>query len=379
MRDISIYFHIPFCLSRCHYCHFDTHLYDDSYIADYFKTLSEHLVWFANQTKTAYQIKSVFFGGGTPALIDPEEYQEVFNMLSNIGLDQSAEITIEANPETISFDCLKKFQAFGVNRLSLGVQSFVDEELKWLGRIHSTRKAFEAVLCAKESGIPIISLDLIYGMEYQNLDSWLYTLEKATKLPINHISCYELTLDKGTKLGEEFKKGNIKKPDDEVIANYYKSMQENLNKSGFKQYEISSFAKEGCQCTHNKTYWKNNEYWGIGSSAFSFWDQRRFSFTSDLDKYIKERPFLTKKYECFEEITARMNQTEDLILGLRLLKGVNMRKLTHKYSMDLLECQWVEIKKLIQEEILEKDCDIIRLTQKGVLFADKVAVDLVPE
>lgn len=378
MKSLSIYCHIPFCSHKCAYCHFNTTSYRESSVDDYLVALEMHLDWFISQYEGGYQLKSVFFGGGTPSLIPGNKYQPILKKIKDLFEVKDLEITLEANPETVNTQSLNEYLQVGFNRISFGGQSFDSHELKTLDRIHSAEKIIKSVSLASDVGFHRISLDLIYGIPHQSLRRWEDNLIQALQLPINHISCYELTLDHGTQLGYQLKKGMIHKPKDEVVSDMYRTTQSVLRKNKFKQYEISSYAHEGQHCQHNRAYWENNEYWGVGSGAFSYWKGQRFCFSPYSMEFARKKHFLTQEFYQYELLDQKTQQAEDLVLGLRLIEGVSLKKLKDKHGFDLTHEQYEEMDHLIDMEILYKKYDRISLTDKGLLFADKVAVDLMP-
>lgn len=345
-----LYLHIPFCDSKCFYCAFNSYTNLFHLKKEYMKTLRKHLkneLEIANQT-----IETVFIGGGTPSCINADEYKEVFEIISSY-LEENAEITTEANPNSATKEWLEKMYGYGVNRVSFGVQSFNDEKLRFLGRAHNSQKAIEAVLTAKEVGFERINCDLIYGVFNDTFELIKYDIDTIKSLPIDHVSAYSLTLEEGTKF---FQKNKVKIDDEKLSVEIF----DYLEKLGFKQYEISNFAlKFTSQSSHNIGYWQHKEYLSIGAGAVGYKNQKRIYTLKEIDKYI-ENPF-----ECEEEILSDEDiKMEKVLLGFRCFIGVDMQLFTQN-----------ELKKI--EELVQNQQLYItnnRLFTKSFLLADELAL-----
>jgi len=261
----SLYIHIPFCNSKCLYCDFYSVIYDAAVAADYVDVLCEQI------ERLDKQYSTIYIGGGTPTALGGVLLGKLLNSLKRFA-GCATEFSLEANPESLSREILRLFLGSGVNRLSLGVQSFNDNKLNNLGRIHSAQAAQEAVHLARSAGFENIGIDLIFGVGNERLDGWRQELKKAAELPIRHISCYGLTYEKDTPLFNAVKKGALVPLEDEAAAEMYRYAIGYLEKEGFKQYEVSNFAQEGYACRHNQNYWENNAYLGLGASAVSYLD-----------------------------------------------------------------------------------------------------------
>jgi len=261
----SLYIHIPFCRRKCVYCGFYSDIYDEAAASSYIDALTGQIKGLAGGFSTIY------IGGGTPTVLDRRLLEELLKSLKPI-LRNCFEFTVEANPESLDDDKIKLLLDYGVNRLSIGVQSLSDRKLKRLGRLHSSRKAEEAVRLAAKRGFDNLSLDMIFGVWDEGVESWKKELDGIVKLPAAHISCYELTYEKNTPLFSALRNKSIEPLDDEITARMYECAVDVLSLRGFKQYEVSNFAKEGYECRHNLNYWENNSYVGLGASAFSYND-----------------------------------------------------------------------------------------------------------
>lgn len=307
-------------------------------------------------------VHTVYFGGGTPALFHPERIGEI---LSWIPLESNAEITLEANPENITCDLIKRYADCGINRVSIGLQSLNDDLLQTLGRIHHAKKGIESVFHTAKAGIQNISVDLMYDLPGQQLAHWKKTLEEVAHLPITHLSLYNLTLEPHTVF---FKKKEVLArliPDPDLSLQMYTMAIESMERQGFKQYEISAFAKPGFQSRHNLGYWTGREFLGFGPSAYSYKNGKRFRNIAHLGKYLSQLKMGAFPIDFEEQLDPEASLRELLAIRLRLLEGV-------EYRGNLLE-----IEKLISEGFLEKVEGRLKLTRRGILFYDTVAVEII--
>ncbi|MDP3049519.1 MAG: radical SAM family heme chaperone HemW [Thermodesulfovibrionales bacterium] len=387
----GVYIHIPFCIKKCLYCDFLSVPYNDLLARAYTDALCKELIL---KKDIAGQLKTVYIGGGTPSILSEECFRQLFKCLKeNFKFSDSPEITVEANPGTVDKSKIDTMLSLGVNRLSIGVQSFNDNELKTLGRIHTSDEALKAIETIKNSGINNFSIDLIYGIQGQTLDSWKKTLSKAVELSPAHISSYELTLEEGTPLykmikSEEtnpssppFAKGgmggflaNIKMPAEELILDMYNYAIEHLTSKGYEHYEISNFALHGFRCLHNLNYWSRGEYIGAGAGAHSFIRGFRLKNTDDIRRYIKD---LNKgiipeaesvEIKCGEAIK------EFIFLNLRKTEGISLAK-AEALGLDMPGvCMG-----LIEDGYLEIKGDYLRLSRQGLVISNSVIVRLFEE
>ncbi|MDP3260070.1 MAG: radical SAM family heme chaperone HemW, partial [Thermodesulfovibrionales bacterium] len=284
----SLYIHIPFCIRKCLYCDFLSVTYNEALAKAYTDALCEELIL---KKDIAGKLKTVYVGGGTPSILPEECFRKLFSCLKeNFKFSDSPEITVEANPGTVDKSKVNTLLSIGVNRVSIGVQSFNDDELKTLGRIHTSDEALKAIELIKNSGINNFSIDLIYGIPGQTLDSWKKTVSKAAAFTLSpaHISSYELTPEKDTPLFGLIESGKIKMPDEELILEMYGYTIDYLESKGYEHYEISNFALHGFKCLHNLNYWDRGEYVGAGAAAHSFVRGFRSKNTDDIRRYIKD-------------------------------------------------------------------------------------------
>ena len=281
-----LYIHIPFCIKKCLYCDFLSVPYDESLVKAYTDALCKELILKKND---AGDLKTVYMGGGTPSILPEKCFREVFECLKdNFKFSDSHEITVEANPGTVDKSKIDTMLSLGVNRLSIGVQSFNDAELKMLGRIHTSDEALKAIETIKNSGIDNFSIDLIYGIPGQTDDSWRKTVSKAVELSPAHISSYELTPEKDTPLYRLIQSSEVKMPDEDMVLSMYDYAIDYLTSKGYEHYEISNFALPQFRCLHNLNYWNRGEYIGAGAGAHSFMRGFRSQNTGDIRKYIEE-------------------------------------------------------------------------------------------
>ncbi len=322
-------------------------------------------------------LTTLFIGGGTPTALSVKSLTDLIAFIfERFHFAKNYEATIEANPGTIDSDQLESIRLSGINRISIGVQSFDDAELKYLGRLHSSREAQRAVSLARHAGFRNLGIDLIYGIPGQSIHSWKQTLEKAVKLKPEHISTYELTIEQGTLLYENIKAGKVKRADEEKIIEMYNHTVDYLSVQGFEHYEISNFAVPDYFCRHNLNYWDRGEYYGAGQGAHSFINSRRFANTDNLDTYIS-RCLGTDKLSPVneaEDITQEQALFEAIFLGLRKTRGVNIKDLNELFGKDILSLYKEELRELQEAKLIEPDQTgkYIRLTRKGLLLSNEV-------
>ena len=369
LGEISLYFHLPFCHKKCPYCHF--------FVLPNKKIFHEKLIdalkleW----DKKLHLLKdkrltSVYFGGGTPFL-----FPYIDKLLKMIKPPKGIEITLECNPEDIdekAIDRLKKLHKLGVNRVSLGVQSLIDEELVTLGRNHSAQDAIDAIYRVKASGISNITLDLMYEIPHQTPESFSSTLKKVEPLPITHVSLYNLTIEERTHYHKIKDQILPHIPKEKVGLEMLNMAIDSLEKYGLKRYEISAFAKANKKSVHNLGYWQGRDFLGYGPAAFSYFDEKRFRNTANLNKYAKELEKHKESIDFTEKLPYPENIHELIAVNLRVLEGVDLKKF-----YPLPESTKEKIDNLLKDQLIEKDGSRIFLTQKGTLFYDLVGEEFV--
>ncbi len=365
-----LYIHIPFCIRKCIYCDFLSEPYDATRAERYIQALCREL-----QTKkdTATKLEAVYIGGGTPSLLSGENFDQLQkSMKTSFEFSPSVEITVEANPGAINRQTIDTMLSLGVNRLSIGIQSFNDNELKTLGRIHSSSDALWTVESVKAAGLINFSVDLLYGIPGQTVESWRQTISRAVALSPCHISTYELTPEKGTGLFPLIKSGGLVLPDEDIILEMYDHAIDHLGLSSFIHYETSNFALPGFESRHNLNYWNRGEYYGVGAGAHSFVGGVRSENTSDIDLYIKNLENGISPEASSIRLTDEDRVREFIFLGLRKSEGLSIVE-SERNGIDLAgNCG-----ELIDEGLMEINRGYIRITRKGMALSNMLIMKLV--
>ncbi len=369
----GIYLHIPFCRKACVYCdfHFSTQLKTKGILVDALCKEIELQKDFLNEKK----IDSVYFGGGTPSVLEKNELEKIFKTLSkHFTWDKNAEITLECNPDDLTKEKLLELKELGINRLSIGLQSFNDEELQWMNRLHTAAESEACVKLAQEIGFKNISIDLIYGSKFQTVESWKKTLEKAISLNVQHISSYNLTVEEKTELGHSVAKGKELVVDDEKSSQQFIVLMDTLHDNGFEHYEISNFAKKGFEAVHNTNYWKGAKYLGLGPSAHSFNGSSRQWNISNNAIYVNA---INSGAEFFEtETLTKLNRYNEYVLTrLRTKWGCDLNYIKTEFGNQFAE-HFSETSAAFMPTDLQKTDSNYSLTKMGKLMADKIAMEL---
>lgn len=374
MKETAIYVHIPFCDHKCIYCDFYSIVSYDN-LNNYLTALKNEIEFYASNERNNREIISIFFGGGTPSFVEPSYIGEIIESIqSNFQLKEKCEITLETNPGTVTKQKIEKFIEAGINRVSIGIQSFNEDELKFLTRIHDKETALKTVYNVKEAGIDNISIDLIFNLPKQTKEKWKSNLETAFKLPINHISAYSLILEKGTILNKMVLDGKVKLQDDDYDAELYEFTIDEMTKNNFMQYEVSNFAQEGSQCIHNKAYWDYKDYLSFGTSAHSFANGKRWWNVSSLKMYIT---MMNQKGNAVigEEILSREQMLDEYIMLALRGSGLDLTELKNIFGT-----KWIEINKkyldtLLLNNFVEEKNNLIKLTPKGYAICDEILLN----
>ena len=329
---LGIYIHIPFCVRKCDYCDFYSVPGRDGRMDEYLHALEVHIAESAPQAEL-YTVNTIYFGGGTPTFFGAERLARLLQIVrKQFNISKDCEITVECNPDSADQDTLLTLKKAGVNRLSMGVQSAQDKELEEIGRVHSFAQATQAFQCARDAGFDNISLDLIYGLPDQTMESWKESVEALLKLNPEHLSCYGLKLEQGTPLYERREQEQM--ADDDTQADMYLWMVERLKNAGYGQYEISNFARPGRQSRHNLKYWMGEEFIGFGPSAPSYFGQQRYSFVRDLDAYVKGVLYNGKILDESTRINRREMGKEYLMLRMRTIWGVEENEYRERFYLN---------------------------------------------
>jgi oxygen-independent coproporphyrinogen-3 oxidase len=370
----GIYIHIPFCKSKCHYCNFYS-LASSRYVEDFIPALLKEIELQRNYLEEEI-VETIYFGGGTPSLLEYDKLMQVFEKLqNNFIIDAKAEITIEANPDDLNVAKLKELRQTPANRLSIGIQSFFDEDLKYLNRIHTASQAEASIKRSQDKGFDNISHDLIYGIPTLTDDNWKQNLAHSFSLLVPHISAYSLTVEPKTALDTLIRKGKSKPVNEEQSVNQFKILMNEMKLHDFTHYEISNFCKEGFISIHNSNYWKGKRYLGLGPSAHSFNLLSRQWNSSIIAEYIegmkKSAPVIEK------EILSEQDKFNEYIMtSLRTMWGCNLNYITEKFGSDARKEVEKNAETFIIREQMTQNNDVLYLTDGGKLFADGIAADL---
>ena len=372
--ELGIYVHIPFCIKKCSYCDFISYSNQYEKQEEYINKLITEIEDNKNLLQSN-EITTIYFGGGTPSSIKPEFIEKVLKKIFESGKikkSQEIEITIEVNPGTVNKDNLHMYKSCGINRLSIGLQSGKDEILKKIGRIHKYEQFLNTYNWAIESGFKNINVDLMLGLPGQTILDLKDSLEKVTNLMPNptHISVYSLIIENGTEIEKNIAKGELVLPDEEEERNQYHYTKNFLELKGYKHYEISNFAKIDFESKHNLNCWEQMQYIGFGLAAHSYINGIRYSNTCDLSEYLSKQSKTIKNIE--EKQNNEDMEKEYMLLGLRKIEGISINKFKEKFKENPIYIFRKELEKLVKENLIEVDLDCIRLTSKGLDFANLV-------
>jgi oxygen-independent coproporphyrinogen-3 oxidase len=375
--SIALYIHVPFCERKCTYCDFNSYAGLDDLMPAYTEALANEIRLWGSVER--YRVRTVFFGGGTPSELPLTNLARILAAVREaFNVEPGAEVTLEANPGTVDEAYLRGLRDLGVNRLSLGVQSFDDAELQALTRIHSAAEAREAFAAARAAGFERINLDLIYGLPHQSFERWRANVDEAIRLRPEHVSCYALSVEPGTVLFKQVRAGRTPGPDPDLQADMYEYAVEALAAAGYERYEISNWALPGEVCRHNLVYWHNEPYLGVGCGAHSYLHERRFNVVNPPRAYVKALaqagpgdPWSFPQLESIEPIEPAGRLAETLMLGLRLDEGIRRSALGPDLASLLLayEPVFAELRDL---DLLADDGDLLVLTPRGVLLGNEV-------
>lgn len=373
----SLYIHIPFCTKKCDYCHF--YVIPDK--ESHQNRLLEALQWEWEQYLPILQgktLSTIYFGGGTPSLFGPERLDQILQLIGNspIQLSKEIEITLEANPERITLPLMREYAKAGVNRVSMGVQTLDADLLHLLGRLHRPETAKQAIYTVVEAGISNLSIDLMYDLPKQTLQHWEQTLDQIKELPITHLSLYNLTIEPHTVFFKKQAQLNPLLPDAEASLRMYEMAIERLEEMGLMAYEISAFAQPGYYSRHNTGYWTGRSFLGLGPSAFSFWEGRRFRNVANLNQYYEALKQGRSPIDFEEKLTAEASRRELFVIRLRLRCGISLNEFEKSYGP--LEAETRDkIKQLLDDGLLSVHGDRLSLTRQGMLYYDSIAAELI--
>ena len=392
-KQLGVYLHIPFCVRKCGYCDFLSAPADEQTRRNYVAALCNEIraaAWQEQKIlKENYSIKSIFFGGGTPSLLDGNAIGAIMKVLQEqLGdiCSEQLEVTMECNPGTVTEEKLLQYRRSGVNRLSFGLQSAHNQELKALGRIHTWETFLESLQAARGAGFQNINVDLMSALPDQTMDSWQHTLEQVAALQPEHISAYSLILEEGTALAAQIaaerRQGIDRVSDEDTDREMYAFTNTFLAEQGYCHYEISNYAKPGFESVHNLSYWECQEYFGFGLGASGFYQGERYCNTSKLAEYLinweNADAVDWKTYR--EDVTVNSLQeqmAEFMFLGLRKMKGISVREFKQRFGKDYWQVYGEQTERLLQEHLLEQCQDTLYLTARGIDISNTVMAEFV--
>lgn len=369
----GIYIHIPFCKQACHYCnfHFSTTLHQKDELVN---ALIKEIALQKNYLSTS--IETIYFGGGTPSLLSSEQINSLLKeVYQNYPINDKLEITLECNPDDINSINLESWKREGINRLSIGIQSFFEEDLQWMNRAHNAKQSLQSIQLAKEIEFNNLTIDLIYGVPGLSNEKWLQNLNIANDLGISHLSCYALTVEPKTALEKFIEKGTKNEPDTNHQSEQFEMLMIWAAAHEFEHYEISNFARPGFESKHNSNYWKGEQYLGIGPSAHSFNGTSRQWNISNNAVYIKSIAENSLPFE-MEILTEKQRLNEYIMTALRTKEGISLLELSTKFPKEASEEIAQNSSKYIHQELMKLEANHLTLTNKGKLFADGIASDL---
>lgn len=378
-KELEIYIHIPFCIKKCAYCDFLSSNQSEEIRSQYVQALIREIRTY-DKKYHGYGVTTVFFGGGTPSILEGEQIQDVFVALREVfNIAEDAEISMEANPGTVTREKLNAYKQAGVNRISFGLQSANNEELQLLGRIHTFEEFLESYQMARECGFENINVDLISAIPGQTLTRWEKTLRTVMKLEPEHISSYSLIIEEGTPFAKQYgerTKGARKLPSEEEERRIYRRTEELLAEAGYHHYEISNYAKEGKECRHNLGYWERKNYLGIGLGASSLIENTRYNHKDNLKEYIEHSEELEKIQTMTEVLTLDEQMEEFVFLGMRKMNGIVKEEFAQLFGKTIDECYGNNIERLKGQGLLIDEKGYLRLSKQGIDISNYVFAEM---
>lgn len=371
----GIYIHVPFCKSKCAYCNFFS-LASEKKVIDFVDALKREIIARKDYLHDE-KVETIYFGGGTPSLLPIKCVEEILVILhKNFNISSSPEITLEINPDTVEKNQLFQLKKLGINRMSVGIQSFHDDDLKYLGRRHDSKHALQIIDDLKSVGFDKLTLDLIYGIPTLTEEKWNKNLDIFFDTEISHLSAYALTVEPKTILGQKIEKEILQNVDEETIIRHYETLIERTKENAFEHYEISNFAKEGCRSQHNSIYWNDIKYLGLGPSAHSYDGNSRQWNVANLTQYINTDFNTDTDFFERELLTRDDKYNEYVMTSLRTSWGCNVKKITTDYGISYANHFLKNIKKYLDSGVMINRDDNFILTDKGMLFADGIASEI---
>lgn len=346
-------------------------------VPEYFNALNNEISSYSDMLQ-GFTVKTVFMGGGTPSYVDSKYMHPLMSSLNrHMNIEGDAEISIETNPGTLTEKKLSVYREAGINRLSIGLQAWQNSLLKYLGRIHNIEDFITNYKLALKAGFNNINVDLIFGIPGQSIKDWTDTIDNISQLDITHLSCYSLKIEEGTPFGLQLEKGKLKAVEDELDREMYWLAIEKLRNNGFKQYEISNFAREGYECRHNLVYWNAEEYVGFGAGAHSYFNKKRFNNVGDIHRYSSLINNNESTIENVQAIDEQDSMSEYMILRLRLVEGVLSKDFEQRFGVALSTKYSKQIERLVSSGLADFNGNKLRLTQKGLDLANQAFVEFI--
>lgn len=372
---LGLYIHIPFCVSKCNYCDFNSFKLNKELKDRYIKDLKKEMILYKDEFREK-EITSIFLGGGTPSILESEEIREIFFYIkSNFNIKKDAEITIECNPGTLSKEKLITMKDLGINRLSIGLQATQESHLRYIGRIHTYEEFVKNYKEALDIGFKNINIDLMYALPNQNFDEWKDSLEKIVKLNPSHISAYSLILEEGTKLHDMYEKNEFEMIDEDTDIKMYNYTINYLKDNGYNQYEISNYSKIGFECNHNILYWKCNHYIGLGPGASGYINNYRYNNLESLNDYHEKLLNNEKPIDFIDELTIEDKIQEKIFMGLRMNEGIKFIEFKDEFDLDFKLRFKDVLKRLKENKLIIEDEFGIKLTQDGREISNSVFIE----
>lgn len=376
-RTEAVYIHIPFCTNKCFYCDFNSYVLKDQPVMDYLRALDKEME-LTVQANPPGRIKSIFVGGGTPTVLKPDEMEYFLQSVKRHFPEWSDDIefSMEANPGTTDLEKLSVMREGGVNRISFGVQAFQNSLLTGIGRIHDTDDVYRSLENARRAGFDNMSIDLMFGLPNQTLDMLTESVDKALELGLPHYSIYSLKVEENTLFHTMYQRNQLPLPDEEDELNMYLLLMERMQAAGYKQYEISNFAKPGFESRHNMTYWRNEDYYGLGAGAHGYIGRQRHVNIKGVNPYNEAANQGLPRLESFE--VSREEAMEDfLMVGLRVLDGVSRSRFRQQFGISMEEVFAGPLNKMVGAGLLDSTDDGYKLSSKGILFGNDVFAEFI--
>ena len=378
-KKLELYIHIPFCVKKCDYCDFLSFPADSNTQIRYVHALLQEIRYYGNLLGD-YHVPTIYIGGGTPSWLEENLIYTVLQQVaSSFHVEADAEISIECNPGTVTAKKLNVYQSAGINRLSIGLQSTNNEELKALGRIHTYDQFLKTYELARNAGFENINIDLMSGLPYQTLDKFLESLQTVIRLKPEHISAYSLIIEEGTSFAKLYGEGSPLErdlPSEEEERLMYEKTEEILGENGYHRYEISNYAKEGMECRHNLGYWERKNYLGLGLGASSLLDNRRYSNTENLREYTECAGQPEKIRKNTEHLTEEEQMEEFIFLGLRKMNGSSEQAFWNCFQKTIWDCYGENIRKVMEKGLLKQREGCLSLTKKGIDVSNYVFAEI---